>query len=302
MSEGCFRKVEDALNWNDTPAFLAVARTGTLTGAAASLGAGVATVSRRIERLEAALGVPLFARAQTGYQLTDEGTALMPRAEALEAAMEGFQSAAQAGRGVRGHVRLATAENLANPLLIPSLASLLATHPGLTVEVSTDVASVNLHKRDADLAVRMVRPTRGHLTVRRIGTLGFGLYGAVDYMAQRCGGVGFEADSYIGWADRFGDLPAAQWLARSFRDTAPVVVTSTLASQLSAARAGLGLAVLPHFLAQEAGLERLPVELGVDQDIWLVMHSDLMASQRVRVVADHLVGVIDAHAARLRGT
>lgn len=199
--------MEDALNWNDTPAFLAVARTGTLTGAAASLGAGVATVSRRIERLEAALGVPLFARAQTGYQLTDEGTALMPRAEALEAAMEGFQSAAQAGRGVRGHVRLATAENLANPLLIPSLASLLATHPGLTVEVSTDVASVNLHKRDADLAVRMVRPTRGHLTVRRIGTLGFGLYGAVDYMAQRCGGVGFEADSYIGWADRFGDLP-----------------------------------------------------------------------------------------------
>lgn len=81
-----------------------------------------------------------------------------------------------------------------------------------------------------------------------------------------------------------------------------MVVTSTLASQLSAARAGLGLAVLPHFLAQEAGLERLPVELGVDQDIWLVMHSDLMASQRVRVVADHLVGVIDAHAARLRGT
>lgn len=94
--------MENALNWNDTPAFLAVARTGTLTGAASALGAGVATVSRRIERLEAALGVPLFARAQTGYQLTDEGTALLPRAEALEAAMDGFRSAADAGRGVRG--------------------------------------------------------------------------------------------------------------------------------------------------------------------------------------------------------
>ncbi|WP_254655993.1 LysR family transcriptional regulator [Sulfitobacter sp. 20_GPM-1509m] len=251
--------------------------------------------------MEAALGVPLFARAQTGYQLTDEGSALMPRAEALEAAMDGFQSAAQAGRGVRGHVRVATAENLANPLLIPSLGSLLAAHPGLTVEVSTDVASVNLHKRDADLAVRMVRPTRGHLTVRRIGSLGFGLYGSVDYVAQRGGGTGLEGDSYIAWADRFGDLPAAQWLARSFRDAAPAVVTSTLASQLSAAKAGLGLAVLPHFLAREAGLERLPVELGVDQDIWLVMHSDLLASQRVRVVADHLVAVIEAHGAALRG-
>jgi DNA-binding transcriptional LysR family regulator len=293
--------MEDALNWNDTPAFLAVARTGTLTGAAAVLGAGVATVSRRIERLEDALGVPLFARAQTGYQLTDEGAALLPRAEALEAAMDGFRSAADAGRGVRGHVRVATAENLANPLLIPSLGPLLAAHPGLTVEVSTDVASVNLHKRDADLAVRMVRPTRGHLTVRRIGTLGFGLYGSAGYMAQRGDGVGFEGDSYIGWADRFGDLPAAQWLARSFRDTAPTLVTSTLASQLSAAQAGLGLAVLPHFLAQDAGLQRVPVELGVDQDIWLVMHSDLMASQRVRVVADHLVSVIEAHGAKLRG-
>ncbi len=293
--------MEDALNWNDTPAFLAVARSGTLTGAAASLGAGVATVSRRIERLEDALGVPLFARAQTGYQLTDEGTALLPRAEALEAAMDGFRSAADAGRGVRGHVRVATAENLANPLLIPSLGPLLAAHPGLTVEVSTDVASVNLHKRDADLAVRMVRPTRGHLTVRRIGALGFGLYGSAGYMAQRGDGVGFETDSYIGWADRFGDLPAAQWLARSFRDTAPVVVTSTLAAQLSAARAGLGLAVLPHFLARDAGLQQVPVELGVDQDIWLVMHSDLMASQRVRVVADHLVSVIEAHGAQLRG-
>ena len=288
--------MEDALNWNDTPAFLAVARTGTLTGAAGVLGAGVATVSRRIERLEDALGVPLFARAQTGYQLTDEGAALLPRAEALEAAMDGFRSAADAGRGVRGHVRVATAENLANPLLIPSLGPLLAAHPGLTVEVSTDVASVNLHKRDADLAVRMVRPTRGHLTVRRIGTLGFGLYGSADYMTQRGDGVGFEGDSYIGWADRFGDLPAAQWLARSFRDTAPVVVTATLASQLSAAQAGLGLAVLPHFLAQDAGLQRVPVELGVDQDIWLVM-----ASQRVRVVADHLVSVIEAHGAQLRG-
>lgn len=293
--------MEDALNWNDTPAFLAVARTGTLTGAAAVLGAGVATVSRRIERLEDALGVPLFARAQTGYQLTDEGTALLPRAEALEAAMDGFRSAADAGRGVRGHVRVATAENLANPLLIPSLGPLLAAHPGLTVEVSTDVASVNLHKRDADLAVRMVRPTRGHLTVRRIGTLGFGLYASADYMARRGDGVAFENDSYIGWADRFGDLPAAQWLARSFRDTAPTLVTSTLASQLSAAQAGLGLAVLPHFLAQDAGLKRVPVELGVDQDIWLVMHSDLIASQRVRVVADHLVGVIEAHGAQLRG-
>lgn len=76
-----------------------------------------------------------------------------------------------------GSVRLATADNLANPLIIPSLARLFAIHPDLRVELVTGVQTVNLHRRDADLAVRMVKPDAGNVTIKRLGTLGFGLYG-----------------------------------------------------------------------------------------------------------------------------
>ncbi len=201
------------IRWDDARIFLAIARAGTLSGAAAQLGLGLATVSRRIERLELGLGIPLFSRHQSGYRLTDEGEALLVRAEALEQAGFAF---AERGRhaAVSGKVRLATAENLANPFIIPALPPLLARHPALSLEVLTDVSTVNLHRRDADLAVRMVEPQRGHVVLRRLGQLGFGLYGAADYVAARGDSSGFEADQFIGWAEPYGHLPAAQWMER----------------------------------------------------------------------------------------
>ena len=86
------------------------------------------------------------------------------------------------------------------------------------------------------------------------------------------------------------------------RGKAPPLLTTTLAAQVEAAAAGLGLAILPHFLGREAGLRPLPVELGLDQPIWLVIHTDLSASQRVRAVADHLVETIKDNEDRLMGT
>lgn len=282
-------RTDGPLNWNDAPAFLAVARVGSLTAAAVTLGSGVATVSRRIDRLEAALGVRLFARHQSGYSLTDDGETLLPKAEALEDAMRTFDAGLEGDGRVTGHVRLATAENLANPIIIPALGSLLSENPGLSVEMLTDVATVNLHRRDADLAVRMVRPERGRVTVRKIGTLGFGLYGSPDYVANRSVALDapfFETDRFIGWSELQSGLPAARWLERTLQGRQPILVTTTLSAQLSAASAGLGLAILPHFLAHEAGLRALPVMLGLDQSIWLVIHADLSASRRVRAVAD----------------
>lgn len=293
----------DHLNWNDTPAFLAIARTGTLTAAAKTLGTGVATVSRKIERLEHVLGVPLFARHQTGYQLTDEGEALLPRAEALEEAMQSFRQNAAIEAEAAGHVRLATAENIANPIIIPSLPKLLKKHPDLTVEILTDIATSNLHRRDADLAVRMVRPDRGNLTVRKIGVLGYGLYGSEDYLNNRAriDPSPISGDRFIGWSERQQMLPAAQWMKRILKGDAPSILTSSLTGQISAAKAGLGLAVIPHYPALSAGLKPVLMDIGLDQAIWLVIHSDLSASRRIRVVADHLVDVISSHADLLSG-
>ena len=112
------------LVWDDVPVFLAVARSGSLSGAASALSIGLATVSRRIERLEARLGRPLFLRHHTGYRLTEEGMALIERAEELEAAARAFESGLPEEPKVSGTVRLATAENLATALILPALPRL----------------------------------------------------------------------------------------------------------------------------------------------------------------------------------
>ena len=284
------------LLWDDARIFLAIARSGTLSGAAASLEMGVATVSRRLDRLEAALAVPLFSRHQSGYRLTDDGEALLERAEALEHAGHAFGEAARQQGRVAGSVRLATAENLANPLIIPSLGKLFSTHPDLSVEIVSGVQTVNLHRRDADLAVRMIKPEAGNVTIKRLGTLGFGLYGARRYVkAHRAGSDAAvpDDDAFIGWAESHSHLPAAKWIARMLRGRPCKVETNTLSAQLAAATAGIGLAVLPHYLARQAGLVCLLPEIGADQPIWLVIHSDLAHSRRVRAVANYLIQLFE---------
>jgi DNA-binding transcriptional LysR family regulator len=291
------------MHWDDARVFLAIARSGTISGAAVQLGTGLATISRRIERLEQALGLPLFSRHQNGYRLTDDGEALMGRAEALEQAGHAFCAGGKEQQ-VAGRVRLATAETLANVLVIPSLPTLMEQHPGLGVDIVTDVHTVNLHRRDADIALRMVKPHRGNVTMRRIGMLGYGLYGAASYINGRAeveDAANFDGDRFIGWAETQSHLPAAEWVERTRRGRFCAITTTTLAAQLSSVKAGLGLAVLPHLLARHAGLVCLRSELGVDQPIWLVIHSDLTLSRRVRVVADHLTDLIHTHRSFLRG-
>ena len=146
------------LNWDDSRIFLVLAREGTLSAAARHLKTGVATVSRRIERLEHALGVPLFLRHQSGYVLTDQGEALLTSVEAVELAMTGMRKLAAEEAGIRGLVRLASVESLVDLFVVPALSPLLLSNPGLDVEILFSTATVNMHRHDADLALRMVRP------------------------------------------------------------------------------------------------------------------------------------------------
>lgn len=283
------------LRWDDARVFLAITRTGSLSGAAAKLGAGLATVSRQIERLEAALGLTLFSRHQNGYRLTDDGLALLERAEALEQAAEAFAEGSAAQADVAGRVRLATTELLANFIIIPALTKLTDRYPELTLEVVTDIQTVNLHRRDADLALRLVKPARGNIMIRRVGTLGFGVYGTQTYVEKRMArpdDTRFDKERFITWCETYGHLPAAQWIERLLRGRPPVLATTTLSAQLAAVLAGVGLAVLPHFLGRQNNLVCLQTDLGIDQELWLAVHSDLAQSRRVRVVSEFLAEMI----------
>lgn len=297
------------MDWNLVRDFLAVARTGSLNRAAQKLGVNASTVGRRIETLEKTLGVHLFQRSQTGYVLTDEGEGLIARAETFEETGIAFERRAEASESVEGRVRLATAENLANFLIIPALPDFRAQHPKLTLEIVTDIRSVNLNRREADLALRLVRPTQGNVSIRRVGTMRNGLYGSVDYVQRRQvdskekDGGRFDGDEFISWSEHYGDLPTAQWTDRVLQGRAPALVTSSLYAQLVAACAGLGFAVLPCFMAEaEPALRHVPSDAdAIAQEFWLAIHTDLAGSARVRAVADFLSELVHRNAANLEG-
>lgn len=291
------------MNWDDAKIFLAIAREGTLSAASKVLKLGIATTSRRLERLEEALGVRLFTRDQLGYKLTDEGSALISQAEALEQAGFAFSNAAhKKNESVMGHVCLATAQGLADHLIIPALPSLTDVNPNLTLEIVTGVSTVNLHRRDADIALRMVRPESGNVRIRKLGTLGFGLYASESYLQRRPNPDrpnNLEYDDFIGWSEAQQHLHSAQWLEKTLRGRPCRLTTTTMSAQFSAVQTGLGLAVLPHFIARKMGLICLQGDIGCDQPIWLAIHSDLAHSRRIRVVADFLTALVSDNQERL---
>ncbi|MGX7902417.1 LysR substrate-binding domain-containing protein, partial [Klebsiella pneumoniae] len=125
-----------------------------------------------------------------------------------------------------------------------------------------------------------------------------GVYGAADCLVGADGLSLSEAD-FVGWPETHQHLPAAQWITRTLRGRPCKVEANTLVAQVSAVSAGLGLGVLPHFMARASGLQCLQPEIGADQTLWLVMHSDLAGSRRVRVLADHLIALFADHQDRL---
>lgn len=292
------RKTMNHLNWDDVRVFLALARTGTLTRAAQDLEIGIATLSRRIERLENALGSKLFMRSQTGYRLTEEASVLLASVEQMESMMLAFSAQAHS-MDIEGSVKLATAENLASHLILPNLAQLTERYPKLSLELVTDVRTANLHRQDADLALRMIKPTRGNLTSQRLGTLGYGLYGKSSL--ERGDKVVLHSNNSIGWGSDYQDLPAAKWLAQQLNGGIPTITTTSLATQVAACREGLGFAVLPHLIAAQAGLTCVQTIPDIAQNIYLVLHADLRQTLRVRAVADFVMDLVQHHELQLTG-
>jgi DNA-binding transcriptional LysR family regulator len=301
-----FSKIEkEIMDWNDLRYFLAVARSGSLTRTALDLQVSQSTVSRRIAELETSLGARLFVRHQTGYYLTDEGQRMQKDAEQIEESVLALErGAAGSDLGAAGTVRLATAENLATDLIIPALPAFVRRYPHIRLELVTSTSTTELGRREADMALRMVRPARGNLKVRRVGVMSYSVYAREDYLARRPAATDDPLDgrAFIAWDDAHAHLPAAAWLADRAPDTEVALVTSSLACQVAAVRAGLGLAVLPDFLGMGEGIVRvMPPEDVFTNDIWLVMHADLSASSRIRAVGDFLADVVRRAAPELSG-
>ncbi|WP_416775988.1 LysR family transcriptional regulator [Xenorhabdus budapestensis] len=293
-----------SLIWDDIRVFLAVAQTGTISNASTLLNIGIATVSRKIERLETIFGMPLFLRHQTGYQLTEDGRELLEKAKAMEIAANSFLAEADIRTKIAGKVRLATTELLANNLIIPNLSTLQKNYPDLTLEIITDVHTVNLHRRDADLALRLVRPEQGHVTVRQLGILGFGLYASEKYFINHPAKIpegAYDNIHFISWTDKYLQLPSSKWIEKILKGRPLSIATTSLSAQIAAVKAGLGLAILPHFIANTTDFICVSQQPELEQPLWLVIQADLAHSPRIRKIADFLTDVVSQNRKQLSG-
>ncbi|WP_070107104.1 LysR family transcriptional regulator [Burkholderia plantarii] len=284
------------MDWNDLRYFLCVARTGSLSKASGDLGVSVSTVGRRILELEANLGATLFSRSQSGYVLTPEGERVLAGAEKVEAGIFAVERSAYGlVDTVSGTVRLATSENLATDLVIPALPAFRERYPLIRLQIKTSTMTAELDSQEADIALRVVRPERGNLKIRRLGRMTYSVYGRRDYLEANppAGRDPLQGRSFIAWDSAHDHLPAARWLARHAPDADLALVTSSLPTQLAAVRAGLGLAVIPDFLAVDEDLVQvLPPSQLFSNDVWLVVHPDISTSARVRAVGDFLADAV----------
>ena len=287
------------MNWDDLRYFLAVARASGLTPAAQELGVSPATASRRVEAFEQAMGMTLFLRRQTGYTLTDDGERLLAVALPVEQAMQGFarrtQGADRPGAWA-GSIRVATSETIAVHWITPSLPEFVRGHPGLQVELVTGVSTVNLSRRDADIALRMSPPAReeeGEYIALSVGAMTFAAYVAVED-----GGQGNPGDwrtrPYATWSEPMAHVPMARWAAGAFAGRRPILLSNSMAVLVEAARCGLGVAVLPTSVGDRiSAITRVePGHFACARDLWLVYHRDLRDSARVAAMKDFLIDVV----------
>ncbi len=280
--------------WDALRTFGEVMREASLSAAARKLSLSQPTVGRRIDALEEALGLALFARSPRGLEPTQEALDLAPHVEAMIAAAAALQRAASGEAGAeRGVVRVTASEIVGCEVLPGILASFRAAHPAIALELALTNRNEDLARREADIAVRMIRPTQSALVARRIGRSPIGLYAHRDYLA-RAGTPRTLADlaghCLIGFDRDDRSYRAVGAALEPFaRENFGFRCDSDLA-QLAALRAGVGIGGCQEVIARRAGelVAVLPGALRYALEIWLVMHEDSKATRRVRLAFDHL--------------
>ncbi len=288
--------MHDLLDWDDARYLLAVLRAGSFTLAAQRLGVEQSTVSRRIARLEAGLNAQLFERTPAGLRQTALARQLAPHAEQIEASLIAMQDVASRGGQIEGVVRLATTDSVAAYLLAPALIALAEAHPKLSLEVLTDPRLVDLRRREAELAVRFMRPTRGALVSRKLGELHTAPLASASYWASLPEGAPLSQARWIVVSVPGLPQPEEAWFEARGWQIEPMRVSSYIA-QSELVRRGVGVGMLAQSLCRiDPSLSPHPREpiAGPTLSLWLAAHADALRLPRVRATWDMLASSIPA--------
>lgn len=285
-----------AEDWSDMALLLAVLDTGSLAAAGEALGLSQPTVGRRLAALETRLDTTLFSRG--GKRLIPTEMALSIEENARKMSREMFairRRVAGAVTGMAGQVTVSANEGTGSEWLIPVLADLQRMHPDIYVELKIDLRAADLVQREADIALRLGRPTQQELIARKLADVGFALYASEQFLAAH------------GPITSLDDLQDKPWVRGNFIKTGNdalmafmsehnlryriALSTNSPAAQIAAVRAGLGIAVISHRWASTYPelVPLLPALEVASLELWLVSHSDLRHSARMRAVADYII-------------
>jgi DNA-binding transcriptional LysR family regulator len=281
------------VRWDDVRIFLAVYRRKTIAAAATRLGVDGSTVSRRLAALEHDLGEQLFERTREGLHPARAAERVVAAAEAMEAAHARLaRDATDPERLAEGVVRIATAPGLSSSFVAPALPRLRKQYPRITIELDSSVAPRDLTRREADLALRSVRSQGADLVTTRLATSQW-VAAASPRLAARLGTIArWDAAPWINWDRDLASLAPAKWVAQRAGDIA--LRTSDFPAQLAAARAGLGLLLVPRPYIATSGLAEVAFAAALapgwpSDDLWLVGHKALRDVPRVAAVWAFLI-------------
>jgi len=275
----------------DLDVTLALVRGGTLAAAGERLGIDASTVFRSLQRIERGLGRALFERTRSGYLATELATELAEHAERMEAALESARSSAEAAPAqVSGTVRITTTDTVLHGLVAPALRSLHAVHPLLSYELHTGNELASLTRRDADIAVRATKRPPQHLVGKHIGPIRVALYAAKKGGVRKFAEVEAGKSDWIAPDDALPEHPSVVWRKRHFPKVAPRYRVNSILSVLELVALGLGVGIVPLFLADgRSDVVRLTEPLDeCETELWLLTHPESRHLRRVGAVYSHL--------------
>lgn len=279
-----------ALDWDDLKVFLAIARAGSLGGAAAALGSTQPTMGRRLRAFEARLGIALFQRSREGFHVTDDGLRVLAHAERMEEEALAFQRQLSGGEALlRGRVRVSSSDWFGAHVLAPVFGRFQKRHPEVAIELVTDARLLSLARREADLVFRHLPFEDADVVQRRLMRIDYGLYGAKGLKRPRAGdGLGAPL---VTLDDAFSGMPDAQWLRRLLPRAHVALQSNDRDVQAAWCASGNGWAVLPCLLARRVpGLRRVDLgEAPPAREMFMGYHQDLRRLARLRSLVDHVV-------------
>ena len=280
------------LNSDDLLLVLSLAKNGRMNRAADALGRHHSTIFRQLRELEQRLGYPLFLKLDGRYQPTEAGEEIARLAERITEDLSGLERRLSGQELTpKGMVRLTTTDTLFHGMLCSHLPAFRECYPEIQLEILIENRFATLTRREADIALRPSNNPPENLVGRRLGQIETAVYGAEDYL-KRPHWITDQDMDWIGFEDSLAHLASAQWLDKYLAGKEPVIRINSLHAAAEACRAGLGLALLPEFLAADGLVQWQKPDPDWRTELWLLTHPDLRQVPRIRAVMDYLGKVL----------